>query len=234
MRLQKYLADCGVASRRKAEEWIARGEVAVNGEVRREMGISIEPGQDVVTVRGQIVTPPSRRLYLALHKPCGIITSTADQFGRRTVLDLIPLSERLFPIGRLDYDTSGLLLLTNDGEFAHHIMHPKYDCPKTYRAVIPGRLSPSQLDALRQGMDIGGEYSSPAQVEVEQETAGRSVVRLTIHEGKNRQVRRMLQKAGHPAISLCRIAVGQVVLGDLPEGEWRHLTAEEIDSLRGV
>ncbi len=221
MRLQKFLAHAGVASRRAAEELIVRGQVRVNGKVVRELGTSVEE-RDKVSVDGKPVTLPKKHTYIVLHKPFGVVTTMRDPQGRRTVSDLLPKGlPRIVPVGRLDYDTSGVLLLTNDGELAHVLTHPRFGVEKTYRAVVKGQLS--QLDVLR---------ASGAGVKVVASPGDRTVLDITIHEGRNRQVRRMLEAVGHPVRELRRLRFGPIALGTLAPGRTRPATARELARLR--
>lgn len=226
MRLQKYMAECGVASRRKCEELISQGRVAVNGVTVNTQGCQIDPQKDRVEVDGREIGLEEEKVYLMLHKPTGVVTTVSDQFGRRNVLELVDCPYRLFPVGRLDYDTQGLLLLTNDGEFAYQLTHPKYVIDKCYLATVKGIPDESDLEQLRTGVVIDGKKTAPAKAE-----ADKNQVYLTIHEGRNRQVRKMLDAVGHPVLKLKRISVGGVLLGDLPVGHWRPLTKEEINRL---
>jgi 23S rRNA pseudouridine2605 synthase len=232
IRLQKFLADAGVASRRKCEELIASGIVEVNGMAVTEPGTKVDGSEDI-RVNGITVRPVSKKVYILLNKPVGYISSVKDQFSRKTIVDLVDIKERIYPVGRLDYDTSGLIILTNDGEFANTLMHPRHMIDKTYRAVINGMLNEKQLEMLRSGLDIGGYITAPARVRIIKAEERGSVVELTIHEGKNRQVRRMFEAAGHTVLHLKRIAIGQVTIGGLEEGKWRNLSKKEIEMLKG-
>ncbi len=226
MRLQKYMAECGVASRRKCEEIISQGRVTVNDAVVLTQGVQVEPDRDVVKVDGTIIGLQVQKVYLMLNKPRGVVTTVSDQFGRKNVIDFIPVPERIFPVGRLDYDTEGLLLLTNDGEFAYQLTHPKNEVEKCYLAKVNGVPNEEQLDQLRHGVVIDGKKTAPAKAEWIE-----GWVKLTIHEGRNRQVRKMLEAVGHPVTELKRISVGPVRLGELPVGKWRDLTEEELSLL---
>ena len=231
MRLQKYLAHCGVASRRKSEELIQQGQVMVNDQVITEMGYMVTAGKDKVVFNGKIVVPEDEKLYIMLNKPEGVITSSNDQFNRKTVIDLITTDYRIYPVGRLDYDTSGLILLTNDGLFANHMMHPKYKVPKTYHALVRGTLTETEIDSFEKGLLIDGSYTHPAKMKVLKE--GRlSLLEITISEGRNRQVRKMCEAIGHPVQKLKRVAYGNLTLGSLKEGDWRYLTESEITELQ--
>jgi pseudouridine synthase len=238
-RLQKYLARSGVASRRAAERLIANGLVAVNGQVVTEPGVRVEAGVDVVEIDGRRAEPPASMVYLALHKPPGVVTTTSDQWGRPTVLDLLPKLGRIFPIGRLDADSEGLLLLTTDGELANRVMHPRYGCHKEYRALVRGTLDLETLERLRRGVDLDDGRTAPAQVELD-EPAGedggerRRWVRVTLREGRKRQVRRMLAAVGLNVDRLVRVGVGPIGLGNLPVGSSRPLGRSEVAALRAA
>ncbi|MBE7043470.1 MAG: rRNA pseudouridine synthase [Ruminococcaceae bacterium] len=227
MRLQKYMAECGVASRRKCEEIINQGRVKVNGTVVTAQGVQIDPETDAIEVDGQMIAVQEQKIYIMLNKPKGVITSVSDQFGRKSVLDLIDCPYRLFPVGRLDYDTEGLLLLTNDGEFAYRMTHPGHMVEKCYVAKVKGIPNQAALERLRFGVEIEGKKTAPAKAEWENEA-----VVLTIHEGRNRQVRKMLETVGHPVQELKRVSVGNLLLGNLPVGQWRYLNQNELELLR--
>ncbi|NLW59376.1 MAG: rRNA pseudouridine synthase [Firmicutes bacterium] len=234
-RLQKYLARCGVASRRKAEEMIVHGLVAVNGVVVRELGVKVEPGRDRVTVAGRPVRPVTERIYLMLNKPPGYITGNRDPRGRKTVLTLLPEGlPRVFPVGRLDYNTTGLLLLTNDGALAYALTHPKYQIEKVYRALVRGVPTDHALNLLRNGVVLEDGPTLPATVDIIGVKAGNAILKLGIKEGRNRQVRRMCAAVGHPVLKLERIAIGPLQLGDLGRGQYRRLTAAELKALKNL
>ena len=228
MRLQKYMAECGVASRRKCEEIIAQGRVMLNGVVVVQQGEQVDPEWDTVTVDGVSIKHNAAPVYIMLHKPCGVVTTASDQFGRRTVLDLVDVPQRIYPVGRLDYDTEGLLLLTNDGAFAYQMTHPGHEIEKTYLATVEGVPGKEILEKLRCGILLEGRLTAPAKAKPTGTVGGKSRVLLTIHEGRNRQVRKMFQAVGFPVISLKRISIGKLSLGTLPVGEWRYLTPEEL------
>ena len=193
MRINKYIAQAGIASRRKADQLIADGNVFVNGAVLKEPGYDVKEG-DVIEVNGRKVETQTKKIYLALHKPVGFVTTVKDDLDRPTVMDLLTDVEgRVFPVGRLDYNTSGLLILTNDGDFAYKLTHPKHELPKTYRARVAGVLSREKCARLRRGIDIGGFVTSPAKVEIIRAYPRSTIVDITIHEGKNRQVRKMFK-----------------------------------------
>ncbi|MGE5678716.1 MAG: pseudouridine synthase [Pseudomonadota bacterium] len=232
-RLQKVMAEYGVASRRKCEELIAEGKVKVNGSLVTEPGCKIDKEKDIVEVMGKTLKKQESRLYILLNKPTGYITSARDQFGRPTVLDLLKgISTRVFPIGRLDYDTDGLLLLTNDGELTYRITHPKHNIDKTYRATVRGMVGDKDIEAFRKGIEIEDYVTSPARLVIVGESRNNSIVDITIHEGKNRQVRKMCSAIGHEVISLTRIKIGEIGLGTLKTGQWRFLTDKEVEYIK--
>jgi 23S rRNA pseudouridine2605 synthase len=231
IRLHKFLADAGVASRRKCEELIAQGRVQVDGRVVTEQGLKIN-GSEIVKVDGVEIRNEQKKVYILLNKPAGFISSVKDQFSRKTVLDLAgDINERIYPVGRLDYDTSGLIILTNDGEFANRIMHPGYNLKKVYLAVISGSLGSDEVGILRNGVAIDDYITAPADVRVISSGRHESIVEIAIHEGKNRQVRKMFEALGHRVIKLKRIAIGPVAIDGLDEGKWRHLSKSEIELL---
>jgi len=231
MRLNKYIASAGIASRRKADGLIKNGNVKVNGAVTCELGSEVNEG-DVVEVNGITIKPQTEKIYLMLNKPTGYITSTKDEKGRPVITDLVTdIEERLFPVGRLDYDTSGLIIMTNDGEAANRLAHPKYRVPKTYKAKVAGILSDERLARLRSGVDIGGFTTSRARVDVVKQTGSYTVAEITIQEGKNRQIRKMFAAVGNKVLELERIAVGELILGRLKPGDYRKLTSVEVGCL---
>ncbi|WP_313345589.1 pseudouridine synthase [Sedimentibacter sp.] len=231
-RLQKYIASCGITSRRKAEELILNGHVKVNGVTINELGTKIDPDKDIVTVNDKRITEKNEFVYIKLNKPTGYITTVKDQFGRKTVLDLINVKERIYPIGRLDFNTSGLLLLTNDGELANKLMHPKYHIYKTYIADVRGQVSEESLQKLRTGVHIEDYKTSPAKAKLIELKDNKSTVQISIYEGKNRQVRKMMDAVGHPVLSLKRISFGEINLANLKSGEWAYLSNNEINFLK--
>ncbi|MBQ0079125.1 MAG: rRNA pseudouridine synthase [Eubacterium sp.] len=234
MRLNKYIANSGFCSRRKADEYIANGNVKINGAVVHEMGIQVEDG-DKVTINGTLIESTEKKVYVALNKPLGFITTMEDDKGRATVAELVDdIPERLFPVGRLDYNTSGLLIMTNDGQLTYTLTHPKHEVWKTYVATVAGVLSDTRLAKLRRGVDIGGFITSPARVKVLKQAPRHAVVEIQIHEGKNRQVRKMFAAVGNRVQSLERTAIGDIRLGRLMEGHYRKLTKEEIEYLKSL
>ncbi|HEV7180806.1 MAG TPA: pseudouridine synthase [Candidatus Baltobacteraceae bacterium] len=234
VRLNKYIAQAGLASRRRADQLIAYGKVRVNGRVCRELGTIVQPS-DTVDVSGTPIRVADDITYLVMHKPVGVMTTMRDPQGRRTIVELIPKKlPRVVPVGRLDYDTAGVLLLTNDGELANRLMHPRYGVDKTYRAGITGRLSPDDVKRLHDGIDIEGNSSGGAKVRVVSVRSGYSVVDITIHEGRNRQVRKMFEALGHSVTTLVRLRFGPISLGDLGVGRTRSLSPRELAALHRV
>ncbi len=236
VRLQKLLAQSGVASRRRCEELMLAGLVEVDGEVVTRLGTKVDPRTAVIRVEGRRLPPVSAHVYLALHKPRGVVSTMSDPEGRRTLQDLVAdRPERLFHVGRLDTDTSGLILLTNDGDFAHRLAHPSYEVDKTYVAEVEGTVSRSTITRLREGVTLedGPVEVSRARLVGAGEggAAGRSIVELVIHEGRNRIVRRLLDEVGHPVRRLTRTRLGPVRLGNLRPGDLRELTREELGTL---
>jgi pseudouridine synthase len=238
-RLSRFLAHAGIASRRHAEELIAAGRVQVNGVTITTQGTRINPDIDVVLVDSKLVYTTSKHVYMLLHKPIGYVSTAHDPQGRPTVLELLPLdlrALRVYPVGRLDIDSSGLLLLTNDGDFALHLTHPRYSMQKHYQALVQGCPSESTLLALRSGVTIvedngQSHNTAPAQVSLLRKERSDCWLSLTIHEGRKRQVRRMLAAVGHPVLDLSRVGIGPIELGVLPVGKWRYLSSEEVKSL---
>ncbi|MCI5604229.1 MAG: rRNA pseudouridine synthase [Clostridia bacterium] len=235
VRLQKYIAMSGIASRRAAEGIIAEGRVKVNGKTVTEQGVKVEIGADKVDVDNKPIKLKDKKYYIMLNKPVGYVSTVKDQFDRPTVVDIIKedIDTRIFPVGRLDYDTEGLLLLTNDGDFTYRVTHPKFHMDKTYIATIKGGMTISGINHLRRGVKIEDYVTSPAEVEILDAFDGRTTVKITIHEGKNRQVRKMFEAIGCKVVGLQRIKIGIVELGHLPLGRWRHLTSHEINYLMG-
>jgi 23S rRNA pseudouridine2605 synthase len=227
-RLQKFMAGCGVASRRKCEELITNGSVRVNESIVKNLGFKVDPSRDKVYVDNRLIRPVAKKIYIALHKPVGYVSTVKDERNRPTIIDLINLNERIYPIGRLDYDTSGLILLTNDGEIYNKIIHPREVINKVYIATVRGFLTKDNMDKFNKGIDIGGYITAPAKIEVLRQIQGNSEVKITIHEGKNRQIRRMCDAIDHPVINLKRISVGNIELGNLKYSEWRYLNDREI------
>ncbi len=233
-RLQKILANAGVASRRKCEELIKEGKVAVNDKVVTELGAKADPDKDAITVNGRPIKR-EQKLYLLFHKPKGVITTMSDPKGRSTVHDYLKgIKERVYPVGRLDYDSEGLLLLTNDGELAHKLTHPKHHVPKTYHATVERVPHGNDLDKLKKGIKLEDGMTAPAEAEYyDVDPEGKyATISITIHEGRNRQVRRMFEAIRHPVTRLKRVSFGGIVLGGLQRGKYRKLTPEEVQKLR--
>ena len=235
VRLQKYLADAGVASRRKAEELIAQGKVKVNGQVVTEMGCKIDPKKDEVTyLDKKIDTKETKMVYIMLNKPVGYVTTAKEQFGRPAVVDLVKgANARIFPVGRLDYDTSGLLLLTNDGDLTYKLTHPKHDVDKTYIAKLYGIPDEGALQKFRRGVTIDGVRTKPAKIQIiEKDKDGRfCIAEIIIHEGRNRQVRKMCEAIGRKVLALHRTKIGRIEAKSIKLGTWRYLSEKEIESL---
>lgn len=233
-RLQKVMAEFGVASRRKCEELIVSGKVRVDGWIVNELGTKVDKQKAVIEVDGQRIGSSGEKVYVLLNKPIGYITSAKDQFNRPTVLDLVPIGQRVFPVGRLDYDTEGLLLLTNDGDLTYRITHPSHQINKTYRALVKGTVKVEAVESFARGLKIEDYVTSPARLEIIKHIQANTLVQVTIHEGRNRQVRKMCDAVGHQVLKLKRICIGKLRLGDLKTGQWRYLTKEEVDYLYSV
>jgi 23S rRNA pseudouridine2605 synthase len=236
-RLQKILSAAGVASRRAAEVLIVQGRVAVNGRVVRELGTRADPERDEIRVDGRRVKVAQAHRYILLHKPQGYVTTRSDQYGRRTVMDLLGCEAAgLYPVGRLDYDSAGLLLLTNDGDLAAHLTHPRYEVPKTYHAIVSGRPGDAALRRLSAGVRLDDGRTSPAEARVLKTYTARgrdqSLLEIVLREGRNRQVRRMCEAVGHPVLELRRVAIGPISDARLKPGMWRALTNAEVGRLR--
>jgi 23S rRNA pseudouridine2605 synthase len=227
MRLAKHLAHAGIASRRASEALVADGRVTVDGAVITDPARDVT-GEEAIAVDGELVRGPGARVVYALHKPAGVLSTAADTHGRPTVVDLVPTGQRLYPVGRLDADSTGLILLTNDGDLAYALTHPRFEVPRTYRARVDGRPSERALRALREGVMLDDGRTAPAQVRL----VGAHELELTIHEGRKRQVRRMCEAVGHRVVELRRVAFGPLRLGDLTAGRHRRLTAAEVQRLR--
>ncbi|MEJ2154804.1 MAG: pseudouridine synthase [Desulfobacteraceae bacterium] len=226
VRIQKYLSAAGICSRRKAESFIRAGRVRVNGTIVTAMGSKIDPQKDRIEVDGRLVGPPAKKIYIALNKPKGYVTS-CDHPGQSLVVDLVDLPERIYPVGRLDKDSVGLLLLTNDGRLHHRLSHPSFDHEKAYEVTVQHPIDDGVLAHLSQGVVLKGVKTRPASVE---RISGRRF-RMVLKEGRNRQIRRMVNKMGHKVVRLKRIRVANIRLGNLPTGAWRHLTAAEKKTL---
>jgi 23S rRNA pseudouridine2605 synthase len=233
MRINKFLAACGLGSRRATEALVERGRVRLNGEPVVALATYVEPRTDTVTVDGRRVAPPAAPTYYLLHKPEGVVTTARDPEGRPTVLDFVPPEPRVFPVGRLDQESSGALLLTNDGTLSHHLLHPRYHVEKEYQVVAAGMLDPGVVAALERGIELPGDRraTAPAVIRITGTGPGRTRFTMVIREGRKRQIRRMLESVGHPVIQLHRIRIGPLHLGSLPAGACRNLTRSEVAAL---
>ena len=233
MRLQKYMAECGVASRRASEQLILEGRVQINGITVTELGVKVQEG-DKVTFDGSIIKPVNKRVYIMLYKPDKVMSTVSDPEGRKTVLDLVDENTRLYPVGRLDYHTEGLILLVNDGDVAYHLTHPKFEIEKEYLVTIQGEISREEVLKLQSGVIIDGQKTAPSKVRVTEITDHTTSLSIIIHEGRNRQVRKMLEAVNKKVIHLTRFRHGELVLTGLKPGQWRHLTKEEIAYLENI
>lgn len=229
-RLQKVMAQAGIGSRRACEELIKNNRVLVNGKPA-VLGQRVDPEKDEILVDGRPLGAREPKRYIILHKPRGYVTTSRDQFGRPSVLDLVSVQERVYPVGRLDYDSEGLVLLTNDGELAFRVMHPKFQLPKTYRVQVRGQVTPQAIDRLARGIVLEDGPTAPAEVELLEASGDSSVLKITIREGRNRQVRRMCAAVGHEVLRLVREAMGPLTLGGLAAGKYRVLRPQEIQQL---
>lgn len=234
-RLQKYLAECGIASRRKCEEYILQEKVQVNGKTITELGVKVNPEKDKITFEGKNVKQEERKVYILLNKPIGYVTTSDEQFGRDKVLDLVKVRERVVPVGRLDMYTSGALILTNDGDFVYKVTHPKHEITKTYTVTVKGIIKNEEVEQLRKGVKIDDYTTRPAKVKILKTDEEKDISRLeiTIHEGKNRQVRRMCESVGRRVIALHRSKIGNIGVKDIELGKWRYLKDFEVKTLIG-
>ena len=234
-RLQKVMAEAGVASRRKAEEMIVAGRVTVNGRVVRELGTRVDQTRDHVKVDGRHLKPAQPQTFVMLHKPAGVVSAMSDPEGRPTIGDLLHgVGPRVFPVGRLDFDSEGLILLTNHGELAQALLHPRYHVPKTYRIKVKGTLSDEEIQSLEAGVKLDDGPTGKAILQKVRKVEKNSWLDITIFEGRKHQVKRMLETVGHPVIKLIRIRFGPLMLGDLPAGRYRYLTDREANALRDL
>ncbi|MBQ6456719.1 MAG: rRNA pseudouridine synthase [Mogibacterium sp.] len=233
MRINQYIAAAGITSRRKADEMIEEGRVRVNGAVLTTQGYHVQEG-DLVEVDGVRIVPEQKKVYYLLNKPAGYVTSTEDKEGRPVVTELVPDGIRVFPVGRLDYNTTGLLILTNDGDLSNKLMHPSHGFDKKYLVRAAGIVTLKEAQHLRDGIDIGGFVTSPAEVELIRHDRNSTLAEITIHEGKNRQVRRMFKAIGHPVLELSRIGLGNLTIGRLAPGQCRKLSPAEVEYLKRI
>lgn len=236
IRLQKFLSNSGVASRRKCEELILDGKISVNGKVIKELGTKVNPAVDKVEYCGKLIHNSEKKVYILLNKPIGYVTTAKDQFERDTVLDLVKVKERIVPVGRLDMYTSGALILTNDGDFVYKVTHPKHEITKTYTVTLHGIISNEAVENLRQGVEIEDYVTRPAKVKILKTDMEKNISRLeiTIHEGKNRQVRKMCEAVGSKVIALHRSKIGDIGVKDIKLGNWRYLKDYEIKKLMNM
>ncbi len=237
MRINKYIASCGIASRRKAEELILQGRVKVNGKAIEELAFNVDENKDRVEVDDKIIGLSENMVYIVLNKPEGYITTVKDQFNRPSVLDLVnDIDERVYPIGRLDYETSGLLILTNDGDLTYKLTHPKHEVDKTYMAIVKGIPKEDELENFKKGLYIEDYKTAPAKIKVVKTETEKNyaICQIKIHEGRNRQVRKMCRAINHPVLRLRRVAMGKITLKDVEVGKYRHLSQEEISYLKSI
>lgn len=234
MRINKFMAECGVASRRACDEMILEGRVKVNGKKIDTPGLEINEFNDAVTLDGRRIMLVSKKYYIMLHKPKGYVTTVKDDKGRKTVMELIKIRSRLYPVGRLDYDTEGLLLLTNDGQLAYALTHPSHEVPKTYITKIKGKISDTEVRQLRKGVEIDGKMTLPAVVKIIETDDEFSRVEVTIKEGRNHQIKKMFEVVGKEVVFLKRTAIGPLKLGGLGRGEYKNLTSKEIEILKAI
>lgn len=234
IRLQKYMAENGVASRRKCEEYILQGKVKVNGKIIDTLGTKVNPEIDEIEFNNKVITNTHEYIYILLNKPIGYVTTVNDQFDRQTVLDLVKgVKQRLVPVGRLDMYTSGALILTNDGDFVYKITHPKHEIEKTYTVTLKGEIKQEEIEKLRQGVQIEDYVTKPAKIKILKIDKQKNISRLEIiiHEGKNRQVRKMCEAVGQKVMALHRSKIGRISVKDLKIGEWRYLKKSEISGM---
>ena len=233
IRLQKYMAEAGISSRRKAEELILEGKVKVNGKTVNELGIKIVPNKDIVEYNGKKVVLEKEYVYILLNKPIGYVTTVKDQFNRDSILDLVKISKRIVPVGRLDMYTSGAIILTNDGDFVYKVTHPKHEIEKTYTVTIKGLVKDNEVEELKKGVKIEDYTTKPAKVKILKTDEEKNISRLeiTIHEGKNRQVRKMCEAIGHKVLALHRSKIAGIGVKDLELGKWRYLTNKEVKKI---
>jgi 23S rRNA pseudouridine2605 synthase len=233
-RLQKALAHAGVASRRKSEDLILQGRVSVNGQVVTELGTKVDPDRDEIRVDGQRIKASATHTYLMVHKPRGVLSVMNDDRGRKALSDLVTVPNRVYPVGRLDVSSEGLILLTDDGDLANLLTHPRYKHEKEYLVRVNGDPTPNTLDAWRRGVNLDGKVTARARVDVLQRDKAATLLRLTMREGRKRQIRRVASLLGHPVLELRRVRLGPLYLGTLPPGQWRHLNSNEVQRLKSL
>lgn len=236
VRLQKYLAQAGIASRRKAEELIKQGKIKVNHQIVTELGTKVNPKEDLVEYQGKRITESEEKIYILLNKPIGYVTTVKDQFSRDSVLDLVKVKQRIVPVGRLDMYTSGALLLSNDGDFVYQVTHPKHEIEKSYTVTIKGMILNKEIKQLEQGVKIEDYITKPAKVKILKidKEKKQSRLEITIHEGKNRQIRKMCETIGHKVLALHRSKIGEIGVKDLDLGKWRYLNKNEVDAIKNI
>ena len=232
--MQKYMARCGVASRRKCESLITDGKVSVNGQIVDSLGSKVNPEVDKVLVSGKVIKLEEKKIYIMLNKPEGYVTTNSDEKGRKTILDLVKVNERIYPIGRLDYDSSGLLLLTYDGDIYNKIIHPRVKLNKKYIVKAKGIFTLEEIEKFEKGIDIGGYVTADAKISIIKKFKDSCEVCVIIHEGKNRQIRKMCSALSHDVISLKRVEIGKLNLGNLEKGKWRELGAQELNYINSL
>lgn len=232
-RINRILSQAGVTSRRKADELIRSGRVVLNGQRVMEMGVKAEWGKDSIKLDGKEIPGPSGRIYIMLNKPFGYISSLSDPEGRPVITDLIKdIPRRLYPVGRLDFDSLGLLLMTDDGDFSHRLTHPKYHIPKTYKVTVSENVTPEALENLRHGVKLDDGFSGSAKAALVKQAGNRSIIRITVYQGRNRMVRRMIEAVGCSVVHLMRTGFGSLEIGNLKVGKYRHLREEEVKELK--
>jgi len=234
MRLNKYISHSGYTSRRKADDLIFQGKVKVNNKVEKNPGYRVDVDKDVVIVEGKELKQDNKLIYIILNKPTDVITSVDDQFDRKTVVDLVKIDERVYPVGRLDYDSSGLILLTNDGDLTYKLTHPKHEIFKKYFVKVNKFLSDKEIYTLKKGVVIDGYMTNNSKIEVISKNRGHTNMYVSIDEGRNRQIRKMFKTQGADVLTLKRISIGNLALGNLKEGNWRYLTKQEINYLKSL
>lgn len=233
IRLQKFLAECGIASRRKAEEYIIEGRVKVNGKIQTELGTKINTEVDKVYFDEELIIKNDEKVYILLNKPIGYVTTVKDQFNRDTVMDLVKIDKKVVPVGRLDMYTSGALILTNDGDFVYKVTHPKHEVDKTYNVTIKGDISIDEIEMLRKGVIIDGYKTKSAKVRILKKVEDKNLTRIEviIHEGRNRQIRKMFKSINKSVVALHRSKIGNISVNDMKIGKWRYLSQDEVNSL---